>query len=272
MGLTGLKVIVTRPEGQADKLVSAIEKAGGIAYHYPVLTIKPLDSDKEPEQVQACKQLIMDLDNFQQVIFVSTNAVRFGMQWINNYWPQLPVAINWHAIGASTARELASAGVELSISTGSTDSTAMNSEALLQHSALQQLKGDKILIVRGVQGREFLKEQLTQRGARVSYAECYRRGLPDHTSQTLNALLRKSIDVICINSAESLDNLSLLAGEKQQLSLQHHRVLVPSQRVKALATQRGFKQVYLSENASDEAMIRGLQLLAGTISENHSGR
>ncbi|WP_101758476.1 hypothetical protein [Oceanicoccus sp. KOV_DT_Chl] len=49
------------------------------------------------------------------------------------------------------------------VNTADADST-MDSETLLQHAQLQSVKQQKILIVRGIGGREYLAEQLTARG------------------------------------------------------------------------------------------------------------
>ena len=186
MALSALSVLVTRPQGQAETLIAAIEQTGGKANHLPVMEITELT---DQARLQQCKQLIMELDQFQHVIFISGNAVNFGMEWVQQYWPQLPVGISWHGIGKKTVAQLIEQGVpcppyEID--------GAMNSEALLQHKSLQQLAQQKVLIIRGVGGRDFLAEQLSQRGAQVSYAECYQRELPTIADGALNTLLEKN--------------------------------------------------------------------------------
>lgn len=262
MPLAGKKILVTRPQGQADKLISAIEQAGGQAYHYPVLAIEPLQVGSEPEHVQLSKQRVMDLDHYQHIIFISTNAAHYGMRWINDYWPQLPLGLRWYAIGSSTAKVLIQAGVNVSVNATPTGVCTMDSEALLLHPDLQQVDGEKILIVRGVGGRELLKAQLEQRGARVYYLECYKRTLPEHPAGDLDKVLADAPDVICVNSADSFENLCRLAGQSRLATLQSIQLLLPSQRVARIAAQRGFKHLSVAENASDNAMMRGLKRLA----------
>jgi uroporphyrinogen-III synthase len=276
MSLAGLTVLVTRPAGQASGLIAAIEQAGGVAHHIPVLAITALDPDQQPRRVQTCKQLVMDLDHFQQVIFVSTNAVRYGLEWIDDYWPQRPEGLIWHAIGSRTASELMAAGINVSVNTALSgvstvpgvstipSVSTMDSETLIQHPALQQIEDQKILIVRGVNGREWLKEQLSQQGARVSYMECYCRELPEQESSRLKQLLKTPLDIVCVNSGDSLHNLCTLAGGDGLSTLQSKMMVVPSRRVADIARECGFKNTYLAKNASDKAMMAGLNSVTST--------
>ncbi len=56
-----------------------------------------------PEPAAAQRQLVLELDQFRHVIFISGNAVRFGMAWIESCWPQLPAGPDWYAVGEATA-------------------------------------------------------------------------------------------------------------------------------------------------------------------------
>ena len=251
MSLAQKRILITRPENQGESLSAEINKYGGIAIHYPVLEIVPL-SLSDTELRQQAKQLILDLDLYHHVIFISTNAVAFGVDWIDDYWPQLPVGIQWHAIGGATAKSMIDRGLDSVIPT-----VAMNSEALLQLLDLQRMAEKKVLIVRGVGGREYLAEQLKQYGARVDYLECYQRRIPDKPSGELAKIIKEhNIEAICINSGESLENLCELASSDaiKQLTL-----IVPGERVANLAKEKGFTQLEIAENASDAAVLASLK-------------
>ena len=251
MLLNNLSVLVTRPQGQADTLMAAIDAAGGKAVHCPVMDIVAL-TDKV--QLQQCKQKIMVLDEFQQVIFISGNAVNFGMAWVHQYWPQLPVGIDWHGIGKKTVAQLIDQGVPCQ---PYKPQGAMNSEALLQHKSLQQLAGQKVLIVRGIGGRDYLAQQLTKRGAQVSYAECYKRVVPVLADGELQQIIQQqAINTVCLNSGESAANFSRLLGGK---GLNKITVVVPGDRVAAIADELGFKHIITAESASDQSMLDALK-------------
>jgi uroporphyrinogen-III synthase len=253
--LSGLNVLVTRPQAQADGLVAAIDMAGANASHYPVMSINALSA----EAGQPCKQLILSLDEFQHVIFISGNAVKFGMQSIDQYWPQLPIGISWYGIGKKTIEQLLNADVPVANQSGS---NAMNSEALLEHQGLQAIKHEKVLILRGVGGREYLKQQLSQRGAIVNYAQCYQRKIPEHKSGELIEFIRHhKINAICINSGESLHNFEQLLGVDSVSTVQNIPLLVAGERVASIAAERGFKNITAAENASDSAMLKALHTI-----------
>ena len=259
MSLTGLHILVTRPKGQAEKLLAGIHAAGGTGVHYPVMQIAPLDKTVDATIYQTCKQLIMDIDQFQHIIFISGNAVKFGMEWISQYWPQLPIGLKWYGIGSSTIASLQRENVVVN---ETSHIGSMDSETLLQHPDLQQLAQQKVLIVRGVGGREYLAEQLSARGATVEYAECYRRGIETSPVEQLPAVIKeKRIDIICVNSVESLQHLITMASESLN-ELQKKAVVVPGERVAAFAKDKGFTQITVANNASDQAVLACLSTLA----------
>ena len=91
--LTGIGVLVTRPEHQADHLCQLIEAEGGAAVRYPALAIKP-----RPDRA-AVRAAIGPTDRYDLVIFMSANAVRFGADMLDQH-RDLKVA----AVGQATGR------------------------------------------------------------------------------------------------------------------------------------------------------------------------
>lgn len=252
--LVNRRILVTRPVGQAQGLMALIEEQGGQAWHFPLLGIEPLT---EPAAIEACKQRMLSLDLYQHVIFVSTNAVEFGMAWIEDYWPQVPVGIHWHGIGKSTCQAMQRAGLAV-IQGEFSAQHPMNSEALLALPELQQLSGEKFLIIRGMGGREHLREQLSARGGQVDVAECYQRRAPSQSPRALLELIHQQhIGTICINSGDSLHNLCHLLADKLA-TVQALELIVPSQRVYNMAVEFGFKHVTLAANASDTQVLEAL--------------
>jgi uroporphyrinogen-III synthase len=231
--LQGKHVLVTRPQGQAADLVAAIETAGGCAIHCPVIAIERL-SDSDTAEQQRCKQQFMALDQFQHVIFISTNAVKYGLQWIDQYWPQLPVGINWYGIGGSTTQLLRQEGVPVN---DTVECGTMNSEALLQHKSLQAFSHQKVLIVRGVGGRDYLQQVLQQRGAEVEYAECYRRR-------------------VAVTSTDLISKI--VVGPEHWSIIKGLLLVVPGARVAEIAGKKGFERVFCADNASNQAMIAAI--------------
>jgi uroporphyrinogen-III synthase len=245
------RVLVTRPAGEAaDTLCSAVQAAGFAVYSQPLLELHRL-----PSLPPVRRRMVLELDRYQHIIFISANAVHFGMALVEEFWPQLPVGLNWYAIGATTAARLEHFGI-----TALTPGSVMSSEGLLSHAVLQDVKDQHVLIVKGEGGRDALVRELTQRGAVVDELACYRRSLPDLPHGELaERLQRWGIEVILISSGEGLANLQLLLSRTETSKLKHMGLIVPSQRVARLALDAGFDQVVTAENASDAAMLRALE-------------
>jgi len=257
-GLTS--VLVTRPAGESsDALCAAVRAAGYRAYSQPLLELHAL-----PQLGPVQRRMVQDLDRYQHVIFISGNAVHFGMSLVQDHWPQLPTGLNWYAVGAATAAALERHGI-----TAVTPGHTMTSEGLLAVSRLQRVHRERVLIVKGEGGRDTLKQELTRRGAVVDELCCYRRRLPDIPAGELAArLCRWKIDVILLSSGEGLANLQLLLSPAETSKLKATGLIVPSERVAQMARDAGFGRVVTAENASDEAMLRALAVWhRRTISE-----
>ncbi|WP_207061590.1 uroporphyrinogen-III synthase [Motiliproteus sp. SC1-56] len=255
--LTGERVLVTRPAHQADALCQHLQALGAEAVRFPTLAIHPCTPDNP--QYSSLKQKFLDLDHYHAVIFVSANAARLGHEWIDSYWPQLPLRIHWLAVGQATARTLSELGIP-----AQHPDQAMDSEALLALPILQELDHQRVLICRGEGGRELLAQTLQARGAQVDYAELYRRGCPTYSSADIESIIYKSPPtVMLVTSGEALDNLVRLCRQVNQQfeasALRRRLLVVPSPRVAEQAHQLGFEQVREAANATDGAMLEALQ-------------
>ena len=243
-------VLVTRPAGQAQGLIDALMAAGHQVMHQPVLAITGLDSDTDGAIITALRDRVMHLDRYRHIIFVSTNAVEQGMHWLEQFWPQWPVGLDWHAVGAATAAALASHGIDASEPGG-----AMNTEALLAQPGLSRVQGDRVLIVRGVGGREAMAGTLRSRGAAVDYLECYRRVVPYDGAEHLIALVNNGVDVIVVTSGDSLSNLTQMLSVDVIDRARQAVLVVPGERVASLARQQGFQQICVARSATTADIV-----------------
>ena len=242
-------VLVTRPEGQAGRLRDALVLQGYAVHAQPLMELSAL-----PELAAADQQYLQNLDQYQHVIFISGNAVHFGMEHIVASWPQLPVGINWYAIGASTAQSLAAYGV-----VPLSPALEMTSEGLLALPTLQSVAEDKVLIVKGEGGRDTLRETLEARGAQINELRCYRRICPSLGAGELAQKISDwQIGLILISSGEGLTNMLALLSPQETTNLQSVALLVPSRRIAREAEAMGFTNIVLAENASDAAVMQAV--------------
>ena len=241
--------MVTRPVRQSAGILQAIENSGAHPVPFPLLKLESLPID------QAAKQKVMNLDSYDQVIFISGPAVQFGMAWIENYWPQLPVAITWFAVGKATANKLRDYNVDV------LSPARENSEGLLALEGLQRVEAKKVLIVRGAEGREKLADTLRARGAEVHYLDTYKREREPWTSDQLHKLLDKhSVEIIMITSGAALHHLADLMqteAARSQIVL-----ILPSDRLVERAGTLGFPHCHIANGADDDSM---LDALAGIV-------
>jgi uroporphyrinogen-III synthase len=243
--LTGMHIAVTRPPEQATKLTAAIAAEGGQVISFPLLDIKGLD------KLDDFHAAVTPLSQFDWAVFISSNAVQHGMPLLQQ--AGIPPQLKFAAIGPTTAASLQGFGVtEILI-----PSERFDSEALLALPALQQMQGQRVLIVRGVGGREVLADTLKQRGAEVIFGECYRRVNPQSSAQVLaQAYDEGKLQGIVVTSSEALRFLLDLA--QGDAWLQATPVFVNHARIAEQAKAAGL-MVYCSGVSGDGAMLDLLQ-------------
>ncbi|MFP3873751.1 MAG: uroporphyrinogen-III synthase [Thiohalophilus sp.] len=248
--LAGLRVVITRPARQAAALVERIKQAGGRPLLFPLLAIA------DPADPGALRPLLEQLPETDLLIFVSPNAVHYGLRQVAAYGG-LPPGGRLACVGEGTARaleQLAGRSPDLLPAGG------YDSEALLALPALQQVDGQRVVIFRGQGGREQLAETLRARGAQVGYAEVYRRVKPDNDPERLLAPLRQGeIDIITVTSSEALENL-IEFGAPELETLQRTPLVVFHQRIADAARRRGFHgPLRVCDQPGDDGLLETLR-------------
>lgn len=244
MPLAGLKILVTRPRDQAIQLAVSIEQVGGIPLLHPLLEIAPV------QDTQVLKEQISHLGLADLAIFISPNAVQYGMAAIRADGI-LPAKVA--TVGLGSAKALRELGVkDVIVPDGRFDS-----EGLLAHPELQAIDGWRVMIFRGDGGRELLGDTLKARGATVEYVTCYLRSKPQHpVDNLLNA------DVITVTSSEAFGYLWQMLDVQGQNKLRETPLFVPHPRIAELARSQGWSDVHLT-GAGDDGLLSALLEWAG---------
>ena len=249
LALQGVGVLVTRPEQQAMPLCRLLEIQGASALRLPAVEIKPIGNRRETAGRLGA------LAGFDIIIFTSSNAVRFGASLLDQQ-RDLTLA----AIGPATARALDQAGYRVAVQPpGGT----FDSESLLQHPRLEHPAGCRILIIKGSNGRPFLEEELTRRGAHVVSADVYRRAPATPSRAVLAALLESftagSVQVITASSLEIAGNLLAMATPALRGEFERAHWLVPGERIAAGLRERGLSPPLVqAESAEDHDLVAAL--------------
>jgi uroporphyrinogen-III synthase len=245
--LAGKGIVVTRPTHQAQALVRMIEGAGGNPFLFPAIEISDV------EDLGSFMRLIDRLDEFDFAIFISPNSVERSMKLIKAR-RELPPGLKIATIGGGGARELEAHGVTgVIVPEGRQDS-----EGLLDLPAFAVVSFKRVVIFRGVGGREHLSDTLRERGAAVEYAECYRRYRPDlDPAQLLRGWARNEIDAVTVTSSEGMRNLFEMVGENGRGQLLRTPLFVPHPRIAEAARGLEFQTVVVT-GPGDDGLLTGL--------------
>lgn len=194
------------------------------------------------------------LAEYDIVVFISGNAVHYATELVQK------LGLNFHGkqlatVGTATEAVLQEHGYHANI----VPATGSSSEALLTHESLQQVAKQKILIVRGIGGREHLRQELEARGAQVDYAEVYRRRLPAKRNAINLGTLPEEDAAVLIYSPESAKNLWSLCSDNEKKWLTKTTLIAGSERIAQAAASVGFADNFITAtNPSDEAMLHAL--------------
>ena len=251
--LAGLNIVVTRPREQAMQLAQRIEQAGGRAVLFPLLEISPVTDQ------QALRSVVAHLHEFNLVVFISPNAVRYGMEAIRAAGA-LPANLKIATIGQGSAKALRDLGVQEVIA----PQDRFDSETLLALPVFQNVAGWRIVIFRGNGGRELLGDTLKARGATVEYAECYQRSKPQQDSA---ALLDADPHAIIVTSSEALGYLWDMFDEQGRTRLAAVPLFVPHSRIADAAQRLGWSNV-IEAAEGDDGLLTSLVAWASQKTDN----
>ncbi|MBT5229573.1 MAG: uroporphyrinogen-III synthase [Methylococcales bacterium] len=229
--LQGLRIVITRPQHQATALSEQLRALGAEPLLLPTI------------EIVACNTTKPLADSYHWVIFISANAVNFGLK-------QLPTLTNYPlaAIGLKTAEHL-----KQHCPTPLTPNAPYNSEAFLKLPELQALAGKTIAIVKGEGGRGLLQKTLRERGAHVIEYDVYQRQLPTAPNQAIiEQIQNRQVNHILVTSEQSLNHLIALVGLN---TVQQTSVILGSKRQLECADRLGLKITQHVSHPSDQAYI-----------------
>jgi uroporphyrinogen-III synthase len=244
-----MRLIVTRPERDAQRWVHDLQAAGLNAVAMPLITIGPV-----PDATHL-REAWMDLKRYVGVMFVSGNAVDYFFASKPTQAPEFnaltgPATRAW-APGPGTASALCRAGVAPErMDVPALDAGQFDSETLWRLVKKQVRPGGSVLIVRGgaggVQGqagpgvgRDWFAQQVTRAGGHVDFVVAYQRHVPPFNPPE-RALAREAAaddSLWLFSSTEAV--LNLRQGLPEQTWGQA-RALATHPRIAAAARAAGF--------------------------------
>jgi uroporphyrinogen-III synthase len=255
--LAGRGIVVTRPREQVAGLARRIEEAGGLPWVYPAIEIQAL------QDLGPVLAVIERLDEFDFALFISPNAVHRALNLVTTRRGGWPSRVRAAAVGKASRQALLGHGIAAVLAPAG---AAADSEALLALPEMHDVQGRRIVIFRGEGGRELLASVLSERGAMVEYAECYRRARPElDMAPLLAAWARGAVHAVTVSSGDGLANFFEMLGKLGQQWLRATPVFVPHARVIELATRLGLRQVFVAGPGDAEVMAGLVSYFAATL-------
>lgn len=256
--LAGVQVLVTRPVMPASRTAQRLAALGATPLVFPTTLIEP------PADGAPLAAALAQFDCCYAAIFVSPSAAEMTLAPLGAAPRKLPAPLLVFAPGPGTAEELSTRGVDaVCIPESSFDSEGLLALPELQAAAV---RGKTILIFRGNDGRELLREALTERGARVTAVTAYHRHAPRTPPTGLLELLRTGgVNAISAMSSDAVSNLLALipTAERDTLVLSLP-IYASHERIAATARAAGFRNVIETE-AGDAGLITGLLARANPL-------
>lgn len=243
----------TRPEHQAVALADLVKQAGGEAFACPTIAIESMPIVHNGD----------DLAEFDKVLFISANAVkevvsRLGSDVRSAFSP----TVKLYAIGQATLKAGAACGLPMQTAEGG----FYDSESLLERDDLQQLQGQRILIVKGENGRDLLENRFMQRGAQVESWTLYRRVPCPLCKEVWSQFKCASNPVVLATSLTSLAYLLEALHRAQKESSQNEQawldwllvqpLVVFSERIRQWAKSQGWRgKIAVVKTHSDAGIV-----------------
>ncbi|APW36954.1 hypothetical protein RD110_06885 [Rhodoferax koreense] len=260
-----VRVIVTRPQHDAERWVAELQARGIGAEALPLIDIRPA-TDPHPVHT-AWRQLA----SYQAAMFVSGNAVQHfyasnrAVAGIN----PAPAAIDTRAwaTGPGTLAALHQAGVDPAlIDAPAASAGQFDSEALWQIVGPQVVAGSRVLIVRGgapggeSAGRNWFARQLDAAGAQVDFVVAYERHPPQWTPAQAQRARQAARDgsVWLLSSSEAIGHL---AQRMPADTLAGARAVATHPRIAQAAYEAGFGVVCESRPTLDD-VVASIESLA----------
>lgn len=245
--LKNVGIAITRPIAQATQLSALISANGGEPISFPLIDIAPL------QDYSLFNHTISALETCDWAIFISSNAVQYGMPRVLAQFKALPPQLRLAAIGPVTAHELKQFGIAQIL----IPKNRFDSESLLTLPEMQSMQHKQVMIVRGVGGREVLADTLKERGAKVIFAECYQRVNPQTNCLQLEQLWKnQQLQAIVVTSSEAMRYLLAMTRNGSDDWIQNIQIFVNHARI---AEEAIGLQVTVAGAPGDHAMLACLQ-------------
>lgn len=176
--LAGKRILVTRARHQAGQLSAGLAALGAEVIEIPAIEIVP------PESFTAMDAELRAIEHYQWLIVTSANAVRSLRERmaVLNLSVEAMAHVKIAAVGAATARAVGELGLRVAVTPQEYVAESLAAELR------EQVRGERILIVRAAVARDVIPDALRETGAEVAVVDAYRTVVPGQSVQLVTEL------------------------------------------------------------------------------------
>ena len=207
--LFGKKIVVTRPEDQAQGLANMLSELGAEVHLFPTIKILPPGSCKEADEA------IAGLSAYDWVLFTSVNGVRRFFQRLRNTKKdgRHLSGIQIGVIGPATGDALKEEGLIPDLIP-----EKYSAEGIVEVLEKLPITGKRFLLPRPVLARDYLPKKITSLGATVDVVEVYRTVPPEYDDAALRGMFQGGrVDMVTFTSPSTVDNFfDLIKGKSAE--------------------------------------------------------
>ena len=206
--LTGKRIFITRARGQIEEFSTLLKDYGAEVIPFPTIEIAP------PGDWGSLDKAIERMDTYDWVIFTSVNGVKYFTQRVKEKGMDIAVLLGKKlcAIGPRTQQELEKMGLTVHFRP-----SEYRAEGIAEGLKALGIQGKRILLPRAREARRILPEVLQEAGALVDEVEAYCAVKPAQGKASLEAILKKGVDVVVFTSSSTVRNFMELLSDKTAL-------------------------------------------------------
>ncbi|MBR6434945.1 MAG: uroporphyrinogen-III synthase [Thermoguttaceae bacterium] len=245
-------VLVTRPEGQADKLKKLLEEQGARVEIQPAIAILPPDSWTEVDDV------INRLEEYAYAVFSSVNGVNMFLSRLVELGRGVDAlnSLSVAAVGASTAAELERRGVRVQIVPDEYRAENL-ADAIVEDvkKRSDEQKPVKAALFRASRGREILKPQLESVGIETTQVVIYKsEDVLNPNPEIVEKLNSGAIDWVALTSSAIAQSTINMLGD----ALRKAKIACISPITAAIVEKNGFTVDAVAEPYTMEGLVEAI--------------
>ncbi|MFL2549353.1 MAG: uroporphyrinogen-III synthase [Gammaproteobacteria bacterium] len=235
-----MHILITRQLDQSKNFSSLLNELNIKNTIFPVIKIKKIKLNEEQ---------IENIKNSDLIIFTSQNSVT---SLIDNLKISDLDGKIIAAIGKSTSKLLEDIGIKVDICPESD----FTSETLFKEIKKKNIKNKKVTIIKGIGGRNFLQDNLSQDNHVYSDINVYSRNLPDEKDCNIDNIL-EDITHICITSIDVFSNLKKILDLHKISNLKKIIFISGNEKIaNVIKTNFPNNSILISSNPTNEEMLK----------------